>query len=105
MDTANRLQEVLEGSYLIQGERFFIQCYIGISLRQPGESLPITQLIHLADLAVIERNDEVAPNLFMFHPELKKTSYISQSLVSITAPFLLKTLSDGNITVIGSHLL
>lgn len=69
-DTCRSLQGLLNQPYVIEEEYYYLSSNIGISTKQQGIAPSVSELIHLADLAVLEKKEEVAPNLYLFHPFL-----------------------------------
>jgi EAL domain-containing protein (putative c-di-GMP-specific phosphodiesterase class I)/GGDEF domain-containing protein len=67
---AQSLKNILENSYTVNSETYFIKCQIGISLRLKGEDYPLSQLLHSTDLAVVEGKKEISPDIFAFNPYL-----------------------------------
>ncbi len=69
-DTCQSLQRLLNQPYVIGEEYYYLSSNIGISTKQKEIEPSLSELIYLADLAVLEKKEEIAPNLHLFHPFL-----------------------------------
>ncbi|MDX1806601.1 MAG: EAL domain-containing protein [Paenisporosarcina sp.] len=82
-----RLEEALRfyldqvaAPFIIEGESFFTKVQFGIAFRQPNEDVTIQNLVHLADLAVMEESGSIGHNLYLSHSLLQDEHTHKQQL-------------------------
>ncbi len=73
---AKEIQEKLDNLFFVDGEEYYIASYIGASIRnyhEYHEQPPLTELVHLSDLAVIARKNEIYRNVYLYDSSIKRS--------------------------------